>query len=1049
MLETLASPSCLRCPSTRGQKPPISRAVLECTMKTNLKSDWHLRYSCGDEEGSDRARAIGFEGHEAISSLYTNYLELEVEHGWETAALDLLGQPITTTLEIETGQGNIERRFTGLVSEVSYFGETVTHARYRAEIVPRVWVLAQNSRCRIFQQKTPRQILEEVFAGYPVEFKLGGTYVSQNYTVQYNESDFAFASRLMEVHGIYFYFDFDSGDTEKLVIADNSSLAKEIVPGPLTFVTADIDVRTNLVIDRWSYTQRLAPHSFALTDYQFQLGRVVERGSSVPRRRLHDPAENGALPVASLESMKISRFTGEVTKQFDEISPTGVSDSKVLERLFGEETYRSDVRLKEQIAKNYYRGQGAGNCPQMRVGHSFHLTGHPSADGGYLILGLDHHASTADSAHGAFTYCNQFQCIPSQVEFRPERKTKRAIVHGAQTATVVGPAGKEVWTDKFGRVKVHFHWDTEGKMDGLDSCWLRVASSVAGNNWGTLQLPRVGQEVVVEFMDGDPDRPLITGTVYNGKNAPPANLPNAANQTIWKSKTIGGDANTQFCGIGIDDTSGHECLEIHSSRDMIESVDLNKLENIGGWQSTNIRAGHFRQVGGLCSHESPDGPFGWKTTVKGLPALDTDLVLGFKSQSLLGLKINYTTGSVRNVVFNPVAYLSTATFQTPELLLGWKSLLGGNLINGDVHAVQGAATRLLTGPSMTITRGPTVSGSFELMSPFGAGSFLHWFFKPIRFLRAGYFLDSLLGQIVDLLKDPLERICYADTPDSHVDFEEIFTLWGLGSSELSLYAWTLWEYEGATGAASADFINKVNHWYDLFVHNKVPAEKVVYSWKEIAKALVLRSGADKVGADDVPRADKNKGTQAHVHSTSGKHSIRCCGFNLTSGPRYDQLEEEYGRDSLVHIESTSKEGDGSIAIHASTEASVMAGNVLLTMKTGKEEGSGSASLHCGQKGVIILKNSPTAANEFIRLGSTGLSLKSKSEIKLNVSDKFSINVAADSIKIAQGKSNAIKMEQDKISLKVGASELTITDGEITLKSTKITKTATQVDTFSG
>jgi len=493
---------------------------------------------------------------EQLSSLFEYELEL-LSEDINIKHEDLLGQPVTAKLRLLDGG---ERYFNGIVNRFTQIGFDGAFAIYQATLVPWTWFLTRTADCRIFQEKTVPDIIKEIFREHghtDFEESLTGSYRQWVYCVQYRETDFNFVSRLMEQEGIYYYFKHQDGK-HTLVLADGY-IAHSTIPGfeevPY-FPPDESSFRERDHIDDWLIVREVQPGAFAHTDFDFTAPRKnLLAKSSSPKR--HDLADH-----------EVYDYPGEY-----------------LERGDGE-TY-ARVRLEEMHAA-YETARAEGNARGLAAGALFSLTNYPRDDQNreYLIVSAgyrlqsDLFASAAETAQGPVFACS-LTAKDAKEPFRPPRTTHKPVVQGPQTAIVVGKAGEEIWTDKYGRVKVQFHWDRYGKSDEYSSCWVRVSHPWAGKNWGAIAIPRIGQEVIVEFLEGDPDRPIITGRVYNGDQMPPWDLPANMTQSGVLSRSSKGGSAANANAIRMEDKKGAEQLWIHAEKDQDIEVENDETHWVG------------------------------------------------------------------------------------------------------------------------------------------------------------------------------------------------------------------------------------------------------------------------------------------------------------------------------------------------------------------------------------------------------------------------------------------------------------------------------------
>jgi type VI secretion system secreted protein VgrG len=449
------------------------------------------------------------------------------------------------------------RYLTGYFTRFAHSGTQGRYQSYEAILQPWPWFMTRTSDCRIFQNKTAPEIIKEVFADHNVaEFRdaLSGSYAQREYCVQYRETDYDFVVRLMEEEGIYFYFEYER-DKNVLVLADAYG-AHNPVPGDAGFQFVD-NQRTaeeSNHITGWHFERVVQPGKARIVDYDFKRPKIkLDASASFPRG--NDQSNH-----------EIFDYPGDFVAQ-------------------GEGEHFVRARLDE-IQAQYELAQAHTNARTLGCGMLFKLSGHVRRDQNreYLVISCFIHLQAegleADGGGGSGYACD-FSALASSQDFRPLRRTPRPFVRGIQTAVVVGPAGDEIYTDQYGRVKVQFFWDRLGKTDENSSCWIRVAHPWAGKNWGFVTIPRIGQEVVVEFLEGDPDRPLITGGVYNGEQMPPYELPANMTQSGIKSRSSKGGTPDNFNEIRFEDKKGAEQVFIHAEKNQDIEVENDETHWVG------------------------------------------------------------------------------------------------------------------------------------------------------------------------------------------------------------------------------------------------------------------------------------------------------------------------------------------------------------------------------------------------------------------------------------------------------------------------------------
>ncbi len=505
--------------------------------------------------GADALLLRGLAGEEGMSTVFGFTLDLVSED----KAIDgekLLRTPAVVTLKLADGG---DRFFHGLIRRFVQLGKGAELTSYRAEVVPWLWFLSLSSDCKIFQNLSVPEIVEQVFKkqGYSdFQNKCTRSYPKREYCVQYRETHLNFVTRLLEEEGIFYFFE-HSKDKHVLVLADDSSAVRpcpgqasaRIVPAPGGWQEEDVVT---------SLEREHAVHSGKVTirDYDYLQ----------PTLRLESTVGQGASEVYD--------YPGNYTQP---------SEGDRYARLVLEE--REAVR---------HAVRGDSTCRAFQSGYRFELKEHYSSgvNQAYQLVRVHHSARVGDYSSGdseTFDYQNSFDAIPHNVPFRPPRTAMKSVAPGAQTAVVVGKAGEEIWVDSHGRVKVQFHWDRDGKKNETSSCWVRVASTWAGKNWGFVQIPRIGQEVIVDFIEGDLDRPIITGRVYNADQTPPYTLPANQTQSGLKSRSSKSGGTDNFNEIRLEDKKGSEQIFVHAEKDLKTEVENDETRQVDHDRTTTVK----------------------------------------------------------------------------------------------------------------------------------------------------------------------------------------------------------------------------------------------------------------------------------------------------------------------------------------------------------------------------------------------------------------------------------------------------------------------------
>ena len=487
-------------------------------------------------------------------------------------------------LEIDAPKDKI-RYFQGHCVSAEYLGSHAGRGYFRATLRPWLWFLTRTSDCRIFQDKSVIDVIKDVFGQHGFSDFKDSTkqgYPRRPYCVQYRESDFDFISRLMEENGIYYYFSHEK-NKETLILADDASAHKALEDHEqidFHFREADYRRRDDHVFE-WRGGESVQTGKVTLQDYDFER------------------------PKSDLQSVKALAKGKHAHKSYEVYDyPGRHRDTKT-----GEHHARVKV---EGFASQHQRSQGVCNVRQMMAGGKFKLLKHPRKveNAEYLVISARHQLQIDADVQDpeivkailgpalAFSRCDNpdtYRCTievqPIKEPYRAPQATPRPEILGVQTAVVVGKKGEEIWTDEYGRVKAQFHWDRQGKKDEKSSCWIRTAVPWSGMNWGMIGVPRVGQEVVVQFEEGDPDRPLITGMVYNGETKTPYRLP--AHQTQTGIKTNSSKGGGGFSELVFEDKKGAEFVRLQSERDFKQIVKNNAEITVG---LEHKKDGFFKQT---------------------------------------------------------------------------------------------------------------------------------------------------------------------------------------------------------------------------------------------------------------------------------------------------------------------------------------------------------------------------------------------------------------------------------------------------------------------
>lgn len=605
-----------------------------------------------------------FSGREGVSTPYHYDVQLLSEDP-ELSARDLLRTPLLLTVFTPTG----EKRFVhGLVKSFTELHRREDFTHYRAEIVPWFWFLSLARDCRIFQEMNVLDIIEQVFSDLgwsDFEVRCNGSYPTREYCVQYRETSLDFVSRLMEEEGIFYFF--EHGESKHVLVLADGNTAFKPCPSKETARMAteaapDEDVVTSLERHHSVHSEKVT-----LQDYDFL-----------------QPSLPLLISAAGEDGEEVYDFPGGYT-ELDQ------GDRYARLRLEQRE-------LEGEVVK------GDSTCRAFRSGYRFELKDHhrPDTNAEYVLTTVHHSVVAGDyrSWEGAeLDYENRFVAVPYAVPYRPPLTTPSPRIHGTQTALVVGPSGEEVWVDKHGRIKVQFYWDREGEKNENSSCWIRVAMPWAGKGWGAVSLPRIGNEVVVGFEEGDPDRPLVVGSVYNAEQTPPFDLPDADIQMGMKSRSSpGGGGHNE---ISMTDTKGEEKITIHAQYDMDTKVLNDQGRDIGNNRTTSVAVDDTESVG---SNQTMDVGADQTLSVGGNQTIDvggdrSDSVGGNEDASVGGNR-SADVGGNDELTIGGNGTVSAGINHETSTGANWKVSAGAM---GEVNAA--ASIKITAGATITLSAG--------------------------------------------------------------------------------------------------------------------------------------------------------------------------------------------------------------------------------------------------------------------------------------------------------------------------------------------------------
>ena len=659
--------------------------------------------------GKDVLLLTAVRGQEAISELFAFQLDLFAEVEREIQFDAILGQSVTVDLQLPNGE---KRYFNGLINRFSQGARDDIFGHFRAQLVPKLWLLTKKVRSRIFQHLDVPDILRQVLTGYDVKYELLSTYYPRDYCVQYRESDFQFASRLMEEEGIFYFFKHADG-SHQMVITDvpteHPSVAGQT---EVIYEEASGAAREDMRIFAWEKTQEIRSGAYTLWDHCFELpGNHLEAqeetASSVTAGKVVHK-----LRVGGNDQLEIYEYPGGYAQRFDGVDRNGEPRPQDLKQIFQDSQRSVRVRMEQEEVAGL-EIQGASDCGHFVPGYKFTLERHFDADDSYLLTRVEHEAQIDNYAGNqqqvVFHYENRFRCIPASAPYRHLRVTPKPLISGMQTATVVGPPGEEMFCDKYGRAKVQFHWDREGKKNANSSCWLRVSQVWAGKGWGSFFWPRIGHEVVVTFEEGDPDQPLIIGSVYNAENMPWFKMPDNRQLGGFKSASMKGKAHKNFNGLVFNDAKGQEHLSLHSERNLSLNSETDKMIHSGRHKGERVGVANMLTVGKLIpGGGSGGGEFSegdpWPHPApQGAVGVNASVTYGDAFQVACPLNHQLAVGSNFQLCINPFGLAVGVPGMPVPAFLG--SFLG-NGMGGSMQFTVGTSAQFTLGQSFEISIGP-------------------------------------------------------------------------------------------------------------------------------------------------------------------------------------------------------------------------------------------------------------------------------------------------------------------------------------------------------
>ncbi len=539
--------------------------------------------------GEDKLLIRSIDGMEGISQLFSYRIDAFAPNEEAIDFSRLIGQPACVRVNMVHGDaGEITRAFHGIIQTATRGARGDFNTGYSFQLVPQLWVLTRVTQSRIFQQKTVTDILKAVIGNIPAAWETQGTYEPRDYCVQYRESDFDFLSRLMEEEGIFYYFR-HTEDGHTIVFADSAQTHVAIPHAPTLYYdpyTGGVDEAE--IIYAWEKTQSLRSGKTTLWDHSFELPHKNLEAQDLITETLQVGDIVHKLKVGSNDTFELYDYPGGYAERFDGVSPSGGEQASELQKIFEDNKRTTKIRMQQE-AVNSISSTGYTAFLGVTAGFKFALERHYEDNDTYVITRISFSIPQGGNYNSGDTYDGPppeavINCIPLALPFRPQRVSPKPVIYGTQTAVVVGPSGEEIFTDKYARIKVQFLWDRAAKYDGTSSCWVRCAMPWAGKNFGFTSIPRVGQEVVIAFEEGNPDQPICVGSVYNADMMPSYTLPDNKTMSTFKSRSSPGGGG--FNELRFEDKKDAEQVFFQAQKDMDLRVLNDRKEWIG--QDTHL-----------------------------------------------------------------------------------------------------------------------------------------------------------------------------------------------------------------------------------------------------------------------------------------------------------------------------------------------------------------------------------------------------------------------------------------------------------------------------
>lgn len=1001
--------------------------------------------------GEDVLLLEGVRGSEGLSELFHFQLDVLADKRAAIPFQRLLGQP--AGVRLTQADGGV-RHLHGLIQRVEQGRPDAEFLPLRLHLVPRLWLYGQNRRCRIFQQQSVADIAAKVLQdlGGDLVLDLHARYQPRDYCVQYQESDVAFLSRLFEEEGIFYWFRHHE-DRHVLVLSDYSPGLAALADPAMRFGKAAPLMREVRLFE-WSRAQELRPGTFVTWDQCFELTRQDHGFQNLEaRQQMRDSIQVGSVPhtlkLDVMTPVEVYDYPGGYAKRFDSVDRGGKPQPENLGQVVPAGAQAARLRVEEEAARSL-TVRGTSNRAQLTPGYHFQVVDDVVDAGSYLAVRVEHEARGQGYRSGeepSFQYQNSFTCLPAELPYRSVRRGVRPTISGVQTATVVGD--KAVSVDKYGRVKVQFHWDREGKYNLDSSCWIRVAQVWAGKRWGAFFWPRPGQEVVVAFEDGDPDRPLIVGSVYNAANMPPFELPQNTFAAGIKSCSLDGDPQRDFNGVIFHDEKDDEHLQLHSASHEVHTSTKSRVERTRGQRVAFSGSSSLSAVGS----GSGGGSFGWGSSISLVDVEDA-------GEMLFGLSplhyLNFVNGNGLNVNMRGSSYThimsgndNTIVFDPLRLIMaipGVADTLGRVGRYGSALFLKGGGKQLYNGSkSEQVYFGPKVDicrcrvyNYHGLPFPVTPVSPTDWAAQLLTIFLgvALYTVHEIADELYDVGNDekaaPEWYLVWPTFISSKVHTVLMLLEKAMASAQATEDKAAEAADQAALAATHLEVIDKIAMAAGMSEMAALEVERRIldgYGTAEDTAAFLLAQSQGSYLVSNLPKEQ--------YHYCPGNYSIRARDVSIISAAPTDYLGP-----TSINLDARGKDGvGGTISMSASSQAKLCAGGAFVCVASG--ELTDELAVHVPTEGTLILSAGDLLTTPQISLG--GLT----QEIVLSV-DLSTITINALGITASFGDGVAsISLNAEGITLQYGDSAITLNATGVSIEGPVITSTADLANAITG